>query len=78
MLGIIAGALVSVPVFYVVFLRNGPANSRHEQYPMPGATIWQAVAEVLTQGPVKPAGLRALGSADRRPGRRRARMGSGS
>lgn len=49
-LGIIAGALVSVPVFYLVFLRNGPANLVTEQYPMPGATIWKAVAEVLTRG----------------------------
>jgi uncharacterized oligopeptide transporter (OPT) family protein len=49
-LGIIAGALVSVPVFYLVFLRNGPANLITEQYPMPAATIWKAVAEVLTKG----------------------------
>ncbi|MEZ4222831.1 MAG: OPT family oligopeptide transporter [Polyangiaceae bacterium] len=49
-LGIIAGALVSVPVFYLVFLRNGPENLITEQYPMPAATIWKAVAEVLTKG----------------------------
>jgi len=49
-LGIIAGALVSVPVFYLVFLRNGPANLITDQYPMPAATIWKAVAEILTKG----------------------------
>ncbi|MBI3201102.1 MAG: OPT/YSL family transporter [Myxococcales bacterium] len=49
-LGIVAGALVSVPVFYLVFMRNGPANLVTDQYPMPGATIWKAVAEVLTKG----------------------------
>lgn len=49
-LGIIAGAIVSVPVFYLVFLHKGPANLITEQYPMPAATIWKAVAEVLTQG----------------------------
>ncbi len=49
-LGIIAGALASVPVFYLVFMRNGPENLVTDQYPMPGATIWKAVAEVLTKG----------------------------
>ena len=49
-LGILAGALVSVPVFYAVFLRGGPSELVQEQYPMPAATIWKAVAEALTQG----------------------------
>lgn len=49
-LGILAGALVAVPVFYLVFLKDGPAELVREQYPMPAATIWKAVAEVLTQG----------------------------
>jgi uncharacterized oligopeptide transporter (OPT) family protein len=49
-LGIIAGSLVSVPVFYFVFLRNGPANLINDAYPMPAATIWKAVAEILTKG----------------------------
>jgi OPT family oligopeptide transporter len=49
-LGIIAGAMVSVPVFYLVFMRNGPENLITEQYPMPAATIWKAVAEILTKG----------------------------
>jgi putative OPT family oligopeptide transporter len=49
-LGIIAGALVAVPVFYYVFLRGNPAGLVSEQYPMPAASIWKAVAEVLTSG----------------------------
>jgi uncharacterized oligopeptide transporter (OPT) family protein len=49
-LGIFAGALVSVPIFYLVFLRGGPDQLITEQYPMPSATIWKAVAELLTSG----------------------------
>jgi OPT family oligopeptide transporter len=49
-LGIIAGALVAVPVFYYVFLRGNPAGLVSEQYAMPAASIWKAVAEVLTSG----------------------------
>jgi len=49
-LGIIAGALVSVPVFYLVFLKGGPAELIRDQYPMPAASIWKAVGEVLTEG----------------------------
>jgi uncharacterized oligopeptide transporter (OPT) family protein len=48
-LGIFAGALVSVPVFYLVFLHAG-TTSMFEQYAMPAAKIWAAVAELLTQG----------------------------
>jgi uncharacterized oligopeptide transporter (OPT) family protein len=49
-LGILAGAFVAVPVFYLVFLRNGPAGLVTDQYPMPAVNIWKAVAEALTQG----------------------------
>jgi len=49
-LGIVAGAIVAVPIFYLVFLKGGPAELVKEQYPMPAANIWKAVAEVLTQG----------------------------
>jgi uncharacterized oligopeptide transporter (OPT) family protein len=49
-LGVLAGAVAAVPVFYVVFLRNDPSTLISEQYPMPAATIWKAVAEVLTLG----------------------------
>lgn len=49
-LGILAGAVVAVPVFYLVFLSKGPQGLVSEQYPMPAATVWKAVAEVLTKG----------------------------
>jgi len=49
-LGIFAGALVSVPIFYLLFLRQGPEGLITEQYPMPAATVWKAVAELLTKG----------------------------
>ncbi len=49
-LGIVAGALFSVPVFYLVFLHNGPQQLISEQYPMPAATVWKSVAELLTRG----------------------------
>jgi uncharacterized oligopeptide transporter (OPT) family protein len=49
-LGIVAGAFAAVPVFYLVFLRNGPSGLATEQYPMPGVVIWKSVAEVLTKG----------------------------
>jgi putative OPT family oligopeptide transporter len=49
-LGIFAGALAAVPVFYLVFLRNDPAGLVSQKFPMPAAIVWQAVAEMLTQG----------------------------
>ena len=61
-LGIFAGALLSVPIFYLVFLGlkeqtfdpnlsaefAGRINAK--EYPMPAATIWKAVADVLDAG----------------------------
>jgi uncharacterized oligopeptide transporter (OPT) family protein len=62
-LGVLAGAVLSVPVFYLVFLKLSPEETfapalsapyedriNADQYPMPAATIWKAVADVLTQG----------------------------
>ena len=49
-LGIFAGALVAVPVFYAMFLQDGVSGLTNEQYPMPAATIWKGVAEMLTKG----------------------------
>lgn len=49
-LGIFAGALTAVPIFYLVFLKNGPSQLITDQYPMPSATVWKAVAELLTAG----------------------------
>ncbi|PJB33592.1 MAG: hypothetical protein CO108_30600 [Deltaproteobacteria bacterium CG_4_9_14_3_um_filter_63_12] len=49
-LGILAGASVAVPIFFMTFMHNGPQNLVTDQYPMPAATIWRAVAEILTTG----------------------------
>lgn len=49
LLGVFAGALVAVPVFYSLF--HGDINLfTTEKLPLPGASIWKAVAEVLTHG----------------------------
>jgi uncharacterized oligopeptide transporter (OPT) family protein len=48
-LGIFAGALVSVPVFYLMI--HGHLDLlMSEKLPMPAAVTWLAVAKVLTQG----------------------------
>ncbi len=49
-IGAFAGALVSVAVFYPLFLRNNPAGLISEEYPYPAVTVWKAVAELLTKG----------------------------
>ena len=49
-LGIIAGASVAVPVFYLAFLRGNPDGLITPEQPFPGAVVWKAVAEVLTTG----------------------------
>lgn len=48
-LGILAGALVSVPVFYTI-MNNDLSVLMSDRLPMPAAQIWRAVAEVLTKG----------------------------
>lgn len=65
-LGAIAGSFLSVPVFYLVFLQAGnthldPAQALavrapdvHDlnfgEFPMPAATVWKGVADVLAEG----------------------------
>lgn len=49
MLGVFAGALVAVPVFYAIF-HNDISLFTTDKLPLPGASIWKAVAEVLTKG----------------------------
>jgi OPT family oligopeptide transporter len=59
-LGIFAGAILSVPVFYLVFLKLPPSQlmatelstpyAMDEQYAMPAALLWKAVADVLAEG----------------------------
>ena len=48
-LGIFAGALVSVPVFYLM-IHNDLTLLMSDKLPMPAAQVWTAVAKVLTQG----------------------------
>ncbi|MBI3566138.1 MAG: OPT/YSL family transporter, partial [Elusimicrobia bacterium] len=48
-LGILAGAAVSIPVFYAIM--GGDTNRLlSDKLPMPGAIIWKAVAEMLGKG----------------------------
>jgi OPT family oligopeptide transporter len=60
-LGVLAGAAVSVPVFYLLFLGLSPEqtfaaepHARYamdtEKFPMVAAVIWKGVADVLTKG----------------------------
>jgi OPT family oligopeptide transporter len=59
-LGIFAGASLSIPVFYLVFLKVPPSQllatelsvpyDIDSKYPMPSATVWKAVADVLAEG----------------------------
>lgn len=48
-LGIIAGGLVAVPVFYI-FLQGELSRIGLEATPFPGAQIWRGVAEILSKG----------------------------
>ncbi|WII72608.1 OPT/YSL family transporter [Bdellovibrio sp. 22V] len=48
-LGIFAGGLVAVPVFYSLF-HGDISLFTSESLPLPGASIWKGVAEVLTKG----------------------------
>jgi putative OPT family oligopeptide transporter len=61
LLGILAGAALSIPIFYIVFLKLPPAQLfttelsapfqlDSDKYPMPSATVWKAVADVLAEG----------------------------
>jgi putative OPT family oligopeptide transporter len=60
-LGVFAGAAMSVPIFYLVFLRVHAAeifdpnltaeyHIESRTYAMPAATIWESVAQILTKG----------------------------
>jgi uncharacterized oligopeptide transporter (OPT) family protein len=60
-LGVLAGAVLSVPVFYLVFLKvpwgevfdpalTTPYHVDTKTYAMPSATLWEGVARLLTQG----------------------------
>jgi putative OPT family oligopeptide transporter len=60
-LGAVAGAVLSVPVFYLVFLALEPDQAfsvtapkvervQFADYPMPSAVVWKAVADILAEG----------------------------
>jgi uncharacterized oligopeptide transporter (OPT) family protein len=53
-IGIIAGSLASVPLFYLLFTskvaEEGVASIQDDRFPMPSATIWKAVADMLALG----------------------------
>lgn len=48
-LGIFAGGLVAVPVFYAMF-NNDISMFTSDKMPLPSATVWKGVAEVLSNG----------------------------
>jgi OPT family oligopeptide transporter len=48
-LGIFAGAVTSIPVFYLIFGEDVSLLAT-EKFPVPSAQVWAAVAKVLTQG----------------------------
>jgi uncharacterized oligopeptide transporter (OPT) family protein len=49
-IGAFSGAIFSVLIFYPLFLRGNPAGLITAEYPYPAATVWRAVAEILTKG----------------------------
>ena len=49
MLGIIAGACVAVPVYYLIF-HGDISMFTSEKLPMPGAMVYRAVADALSRG----------------------------
>jgi OPT family oligopeptide transporter len=55
-IGIIAGAMVSTPLFYVMFLSNHKEGQSvqesmvTEQFPMPSAVQWKGVADIIERG----------------------------
>jgi uncharacterized oligopeptide transporter (OPT) family protein len=55
-IGICAGALTTVPLFFLLFLPPGPDGTRSaativsEQFAMPNAVQWKGVADLITNG----------------------------
>ncbi|MFL6695576.1 MAG: OPT family oligopeptide transporter [Vitreoscilla sp.] len=56
MIGIVSGAIFSVPLFFLLFLGPNAAGVREagsiisEKFPMPAAVQWQGVAEIIAKG----------------------------
>ncbi|MFH1745500.1 MAG: OPT family oligopeptide transporter [Planctomycetota bacterium] len=49
-IGAFSGAVFSVLVFYLLFLRNNPAGLVSTERSFPAAQVWIAVAKILTRG----------------------------
>ena len=55
-IGILAGTLATVPLFFLLFLPPGPDGARSpstivsEQFAMPAAVQWKGVADLITNG----------------------------
>ncbi len=55
-IGILAGTLATVPLFFLLFLPPGPDGTRSpstivsEQFAMPAAVQWKGVADLITNG----------------------------
>jgi uncharacterized oligopeptide transporter (OPT) family protein len=49
LIGIVAGSLVVVPVFYLIF-QGDVSRFGQGSMPLPGAQVWKAVAELLAKG----------------------------
>jgi uncharacterized oligopeptide transporter (OPT) family protein len=53
-IGIIAGSIASVPLFYLLFTsrvaEEGVKSIQDDRFPMPSATVWKAVADMLALG----------------------------
>jgi uncharacterized oligopeptide transporter (OPT) family protein len=56
MIGIVSGAIFSVPLFFLLFLQPNASGVRDassilsEKFPMPAAVQWQGVAEIIAKG----------------------------
>lgn len=69
-IGILAGAVASTPLFYLLFLDGRPADTTvqefmaNEKFPMPSAVQWKAVADMIEGGfSGKPSAMLSLGIA---------------
>lgn len=49
-LGILAGSITSIPIFFLLYVGTDPQGIVSDAHPMPGAQQWKAVATVLSSG----------------------------
>ncbi len=50
LLGAVSGLMLSVPVWYYVFIQGDISRYGSDKWPMPGAVTWKGVAELLMNG----------------------------